>query len=190
MRNVSSSIWKTISDADYIAGLKNGDNHITESFFYGLCNYMLNDIRCSLMHCDVDYDELVNELFIYLSKDNWHKLDTFSGINGCCLFSWITRISWRYFFKQRSHLLAKRVIDLKEIQKTNNIDNLYVEITMDINTTFERMPNKRYVQVLNWMLVDGYDAEEVAKLLRTTVANVYNIKHRAIVQFDETYNEC
>ena len=190
MRAISSNIWKKISDTEYIAGLKSGNNHITESFFYGLCNYLLNDIRFSLMDGHVDYDELVNELFIYLSTDNWHKLDTFAGINGCSLCSWVTRITWRYFFKQRERLLGKVVFDITDIQVGNTSDNLDTEIAMDVNTTFERMPNKRYVQVLQWMLVEGYDAVEVATKLNTTAANVYNIKHRAIVQFVEVYNAC
>ena len=190
MRAISSNIWKKISDTEYIAGLKSGNNRITESFFYGLCNYLLNDIRFSLMDGHVDYDELVNELFIYLSTDNWHKLDTFAGINGCSLCSWVTRITWRYFFKQRERLLGKVVLDITDIQVGNTSDNLDTEIAMDVNTTFVRMPNKRYVQVLQWMLVEGYDADEVAAKLHTTAANVYNIKHRAIVQFVEVYNAC
>lgn len=190
MRTISCNIWKKISDTECIAGLKSGNNHITESFFYGLCNYLLNDIRFSLMEGNVDYDELVNELFIYLSKDNWHKLDTFAGINGCSLCSWVTRITWRYFFKQRERLLGKVALDISEVKISDRIDNLYTEIAMDVNTTFERMPNERYVQVLQWMLVEGYDADEVATKLNTTAANVYNIKHRAIVQFVEVYNAC
>mgnify|MGYP003509276315 FL=1 len=190
MRAISSNIWKKISETEYIAGLKSGNNHITESFFYGLCNYLLNDIRFSLMDGHVDYDELVNELFIYLSTDNWHKLDTFAGINGCSLCSWVTRITWRYFFKQRERLLGKVVLDISEVKISDCVENLNTEIVMDVNTTFERMPNKRYVQVLQWMLVEGYDADEVATRLNTTAANVYNIKHRAIVQFIEVYNAC
>ena len=190
MRTISSNIWKNISDTEYIAGLKSGNNHIIESFFYGLCNYLLYDIKYSLMEGNVDYDELVNELFIYLSKDNWHKLDTFAGINGCSLCSWVTRITWRYFFKQRERLLGKAVLDITDVQISNTSDNLDTEIAMDVNTTFERMPNKRYVQVLQWMLVERYVADEVATKLNTTAANVYNIKHRAIVQFVEVYNAC
>ena len=190
MRTISSNIWKKISDTEYIAGLKSGNNHITKSFFYGLCNYLLNDIKFSLMDGNVDYDELVNELFLYLSKDNWRKLETFAGINGCSLCSWVTRITWRYFFKQREHLFDKAVLGIPDIQVDKTSDNLDTEIAMDVNTTFERMPNKRYVQVLQWMLVEGYDADEVATKLNTTVANVYNIKHRAIVQFIEEYNAC
>lgn len=59
---------------------------------------------------------------------------------------------------------------------------------MDVKSTFGRMTNKRYVQVLQWMLVDGYNAAEVAGMLGTTTANVYNLKHRAIVNFIEVYN--
>ena len=188
MRNVSSNVWKKITDAEYIAGLKKGDNRVTESFFYGLCNYLLNDIKYSLMSGSVEYDELVNELFIYLSKDNWHKLDTFAGINGCSLCSWITRIAWRYFLKQHERLLGRETLDVDDVQICDTVDGLDAEIVLDVNTTFKSMPNKRYVQVLKWMLVDGYDADEVAAELGTTTANVYNIKHRAITQFVEVYS--
>ena len=140
------------------------------------------------MDGNVDYDELVNELFIYLSKDNWHKLDTFRSVNGCSLNTWVTRISWRFFLKQRERLLGKDVVDITEVQICDAEESLDAEIALDVNTTFARMSNKRYVQVLQWMLVEGFDAEEVARKMEITVANVYNIKHRAIVQFVEAYN--
>lgn len=190
MRNLSKAAWKNISDADYIAGLKSGNAMITEAFFYGLCNYMLNDIRYSLMQGKVDNDELVNELYLFLFKDNWHKLDTFAGLNGCSLCSWTTRITWRYFLKQRERLLGRVSVDISERQVGDTTDNLDAEIAMDITATFDKMPNKRYVQVLQWLLVEGYDAEEVAAKLNTSAANIYNIKHRAIVQFVEIYNAC
>lgn len=187
MRNISSKIWKKVSDKEYINGLKRGDKDITEMFFYGLCNYMLNDIKFSLMQGSVEYDELVSELFIFLSKDNWHKLDTFSGINGCSLCSWVARITWRYFMKQRERLLGKAALDITEIQ-IDDIDNyLEEEIVEDVMSTFENMSNERYVQILQWMFVEGYEADEVAEKLNTTKSNVYNIKHRAIVQFVETF---
>lgn len=190
MRTISRNIWKNISDAEYISGLKKGDNHISELFFYGLCNYLLNDVKYSLMDGNVDYDELANELFIYLSKDNWHRLDTFVGINGCSLGTWVTRIAWRYFIKQRERLLGKAALDIMDVKNCKTTDNIDAEIAMDVNTTFEKMPNKRYVQVLQWMLVEECDAEEVATKLNTTITNVYNIKHRAVIQFIKVYNAC
>ncbi len=79
-----------------------------------------------------------------------------------------------------------------EYKSVNTMDEvesaLNLEIAMDVDSTFKRMANKRYVNVLQGMLIDGYDADEVAKLLNTPLSNVYNIKHRATVQFVETYN--
>lgn len=188
MRNVNCNIWKNISDKEYITGLKGSDNRITESFFYGLCSYTLNDIRFSLMQNMIEYDELVNELYIYLSKDNWHKLDTFAGLNGCSLCSWMVRLAWRFFMSRRERLLGATSVSVDDVQIEDVVDSLDMEIAMDVETTLSKMKNERYVKVLKWMLVNGLDAEEVANLLNTSIPNVYNIKHRAIVQFVEIYN--
>lgn len=181
---------KVFSDNDYIEGLKRGDACTIQSFFYSLCSFTLNDIRWSLMQGRIDYDELVNELYLYMSVDNWHKLDTFEGKNNCTLKSWMVRLAWRFFMQQRPRLLFEGCAS--EYESGNSMeeteDSLNLEIAMDVESTFKRMANKRYVQVLKWMLVDGYDADEVAKLLNTPVSNIYNIKHRAIIQFVETYN--
>lgn len=175
------------TDNEYVLGLKNGDGTITRSFFYTLCCFTLNDIKWSLGL--IDYDELVNELYIYLSEHDWHKLDTFEGKNGCSLKSWMARLSWRFFMQQRGRLMNPNSCNYESSGlPLISDDQLDREIAMDVDTTFNRMANKRYVQVLKWMLADGYDANEVAAFLHTHVSNVYNIKHRAIVQFIETYN--
>ncbi len=179
------------TDAEYICGLTKGEPAVTRSFFYTLCRYTLNDIRWSLMQGRIDYDELVNELYLYLSVDNWRKLQTFEGKNNCSLKSWMVRLAWRFFMQQRSRLLFENHSDQCQRGDINNEsdDALTLEIAMDVESTFNRMPNKRYVQVLKWMLVDGYGAEEVARMLDTPVSNVYNIKHRAVLQFVTTYNK-
>lgn len=178
------------SDSDYISGLKGGDSGVTHSFFYMLCAYTLNDIRWSLMQGRIDYDELVNELYLYLSADHWHRLDTFEGKNNCTLKSWMVKLAWRFFMQQRPRLLSEGCEPGYEKGNVNveAEESLDHEIAMDVESTFSRMANKRYVQVLRWMLIDGYDADEVGEFLNTPMSNVYNIKHRAIVQFVETYN--
>lgn len=188
--NRFSKRTKAYSDSDYITGLKEGNTNVIQSFFYSLCSFTLNDIRWSLMQGRIDYDELVNELYLYLSVDGWHKLDTFEGKNNCTLKSWMVRLAWRFFMQQRSRLLFDgcQTEYEKGLGSEESEDTLSLEIAMDVESTFKRMANKRYVQVLQWMLIDGYDADEVAKLLDTPVSNIYNIKHRAIVQFVETYN--
>ena len=172
MRTINSNIWKKISDAEYIAGLKVADNHITESFFDGLCNYLLNDSRYSLMEGNVDYDELVNELFIYLSKDNWHKLDTFAGINGCSLCSWVTRITWRYFFKQREHLLGKGELDI------NDTDTAYSSTDISIDDV---KFSDGEVQDVKWATLDDIlrmiDTGEFIKYHKSLIRYIFECRN-------------
>lgn len=188
--NSSLKYSQEFSDEDYIFGLKNSNCIIIHSFFYSLCNYMLNDIRWSLMQGRIDYDELVNELYLYLSANNWQKLDTFEHRNNCSLKSWLVKIIWRFFMLQKTRLVYNE--QYLEYDVVDNIDAtakpLTIEISMDVESTFRRMTNQKYVRVLRWMLIDGYEANEVAEFLETSISNVYNTKHRAIVQFVKTFN--
>lgn len=178
-----------LPDERYIDGLKSGDPVVTHSFFYDLCRYTLTDIINSLMGRTLDYDDLVNELYVYLSTDNWRKLDTFRALNGCRLSSWVSVVAWRFFMRSRPRLLHQATADLAEVERqppTADID-IEIEISIDVENTFAAMPNKRYANLLRLLLIEGYDSAEAAKRLETTVDNIYNLKRRAIQQFIATY---
>lgn len=89
--------------------------------------------------------------------------------------------------QQRTRLLYEVYTDeYEKLGGCSDTEDIFSsEIKIDVEPTFDRMENRRYVQVLKWVLVDGYDADDVARFMN---ASVYNIKHRAIVQFVETYN--
>lgn len=180
-----------LTDADYIRGLKAGDKRITWQFFYELCGYTLRDIQKTLLLGRVDLDDVVNELYVYLSARSWHKLNTFVGHNGCRLSSWMIPLSWHFFLQRRNYLLGLVLNDNKEIDKMKDdrMDEFDVEVALEVEQTFLAMSNSTYVKVLRWLLVDGFSFEEVAGMLDTNVSNVYNIKHRAVVQFIECYGE-
>jgi len=175
------------TDAQYVEGLKAKNPQVTRDFFYLLCSYTLNDIRYSMMKGHVDYDVLVNELYIYLQKNDWHKLDTFSAINDCHLATWITKVSWRFFWQQRRRLLALDENLGEDGMKGSDTEDPDIDIILDVNQTLNDMPNKRYADLLRKMLLEGRDAEEMALLYHTTEANIYNIKHRAILMFIKVY---
>lgn len=65
---------------------------------------------------------------------------------------------------------------------------LNFEIAKDVELTFKHMANNRYVQVQKKMLIDDCNADEVANFFVMPVSVICNIKHRAIVQFVETFN--
>lgn len=178
-----------LRDERYINGLKSGDPTVTHSFFYDLCRYPLTDILNSLMGRTLDYDDVVNELYLYLSTDNWRKLDTFSAFNGCRLSSWVSVVAWRYFMQARPRLLHQASADMTDLEPQTSSPDIDIEISIDVENTFAAMPNKRYVSLLRLMLIEGYDSVETAKRLETTVDNIYNLKRRAIQQFIAIYRD-
>lgn len=185
------SYFSPLADDDYINGLKTGDPDITHGFFYDLCRYPLTDITRSLMGGTLDYDDVVNELYIYLSAENWRKLDTFRSANGCRLSSWVSVVAWRFFMQARQRLLHQASADMTEIepQVPSTSSDIDIEISIDVENTFAAMPNKRYVRLLRLMLIEGYDSAETAQRLETTVDNIYNLKRRAIQQFIAIYRD-
>ena len=56
---------------------------------------------------------------------------------------------------------------------------------MDIERLFQLMPNKRYVYVINRLVLQEAEPCEVAQELGTNVENLYNIKKRAISALTE-----
>lgn len=56
------------------------------------------------------------------------------------------------------------------------------DVRIDVLSYLDRMPNEKYRIVLSLLFLEDKDYEEVAKVLNTSVSNVYNIKLRAIEQ--------
>lgn len=181
-------------DAEIIVGLKSSNPAIGDFYvnrlFYKELRPLLCTIQYSLFKGTVDYDELVNELYIYLSRENWAALDSYRGDNQARLSSWISRVAWHFFMNL--YRRTSRVIPDEDGLLENMKPYAVVSddgIRMDIETVLKLMPNRRYAEVLKLNLYYGYLAEDIAIILDTTVSNVYNIKHRAIMQFISIYGK-
>lgn len=179
-------------DAEIIVGLKSSDPAIRDFYvnrlFYKELKPLLCTIQYSLFKGTVDYDELVNDLYIYLSRNNWSALDSYRGDNQARLSSWISRVAWHYFmnsYRRLSRVLPDEDGVLGSMKPYAVISD--DDIRMDIEKALHLMPNRRYAEVLKLNLYYGYSAEDIAVLMNTTVSNVYNIKHRAVMQFISIY---
>lgn len=68
-------------DAEIILGIKSSDPAISEFYvkrlFYIELKALLTTIQYSLYKGTIEYDELVNELYIHLSRNNWDALDSY-----------------------------------------------------------------------------------------------------------------
>lgn len=174
--------------AIFIKALKMGNNEISRQFFYKEIGGILHKIRMEVFRGNVDFDELVSELYIYLSRDNWTKFDGFDGKNGCRLRTWIIPVAWRYFMSIRERLLkTEKIDDNSGVIKDSIRDDLRIQIAIDVNAVLSRMPNQRYAENIRLLLIEGYASQDVADMLDMKVENIYNLKHRAINQFIELY---
>ena len=177
-------------DAIFIEALRNGNNTTCQQFFYNEIGGILHKIRMEVFRGNVDFDEMVSELYLYLSRDNWSRFDGFDGKNGCRLRTWMIPVAWRYFMSIRERLLhTENTEDNPGAIRDYANDDLRIQIAIDVNTVLSKMPNQRYAEIIRLLLIEGFSAQDVADMLDVKVENVYNLKHRAIVQFIELYGK-
>lgn len=176
-------------DVEFVRGLKEGNNLVCNRFFYGEIVGILHSIRLEVFQGLVDLDELVGELYLYLSRDGWEKLDGFGARNNCRLRSWIIPVAWRYFLSIRHKLVCDVASVDPELVRVDSgsCDDLRIQIAIDVNAVLQHMPNRRYAEIIQLLIVEGYGAQDVADMLGMKVENVYNLKHRAVLQFIELY---
>lgn len=189
MKSVDNLKQFSTQDAIFIEALKSGNNEICHQFFYKEIGGILHKIRVRVFCSNIDFDELVNELYLYLSRNNWLKLDSFDGKNGCRLRTWMIPVAWRYFMSIREKLLnSKNDEDCIGAIRDSTNDDLRIQIAIDVNAVLLKMPNRRYAEIIRLLLIEGYAAQDVADMFDMRVENVYNLKHRAIAQFIEIYS--
>lgn len=160
------------------------DEEIIVGFFYGELRGMLEAIRRRVFNCRVEYDEMVSELYLFLAQDDWRRVKTFDARNGCSLKTWLSTVAWRFFIGCKRHILSLSGENCNECTCESSMN---MTAKMDVRMVLGTMPNHRYAEAMNLLVLHGYEVKEVAELWHTNVSNVYNIRHRAIDQFRECY---
>ena len=160
------------------------DGEILVGFFYGEFKGALETIRRRVFSGKVELDEMVSELYIFLAEDGWRRLRTFDARNRCSLKTWMSKVAWR-FFLGRKNALAMWAGD--GIDEPDGCLSVTMAYKIDLRLAIDAMPNKRYAEAVNLLVLDGCDPKEVALMWHTNVSNVYNIRHRAVRQFRQCY---
>lgn len=176
-------------DITFIKALKSGDSTICRQFFFNEIAGILQRIRMELFHGRVDFDEMVSELYLFLSHNDWARFDNFNGKNGCRLRTWMIPVAWRHFMDIRRRLLYPEDNDDPGETRDKTNEDLRIQIAIDVNAVLSSMPNRRYSEIIRLLLIDGYTPKDVAEMLGMRIENVYNMKHRAITQFMEIYGQ-
>lgn len=152
-------------------------------FFYEELRPLLAQIRKRMFSDTIPYGELVDELYIHLASDGWRRLDTFSGANGSRLRTWVSQVAWRLFGAMREAIISTECLGSMTPDEEPEASSGGLQAVLDVHNTLERMPNRRYAEVLDLLMLKGFSPKEAASRLGITVDNLYNIKRRAINQF-------
>jgi RNA polymerase sigma factor (sigma-70 family) len=170
-----------MTDQEIVKGLIERDADVTRDFFFVKCKPLFCSIMNIVFDYEVEYDEMVNELYLYLMEDDAIKLRNFEYRSS--VYQWLKILATRFFIKKRN-----RIIDNASNESTyDNQEQEAVTVSdtavgYDMEQLFEAMPTKRYVYVIRRLILEGCEPEELAREMNITTANLYNIKRRSMAQ--------
>ena len=172
-------------DAQLVAELLAGNERALHYVFYDHFKPLLkmNAYKAASTKL-VTYDDLVQELYLYLSSNNWEKLRKYNPERP--FVNWFSVVSYR-FFKD----FSRSMIDSSDqipISNMNDHQTAFMSngtigtIMMDIKQAISKLKPPRDSQILEALLLRDEEPEIVAKQHNVTVDNLYNIKRRAIAK--------
>ena len=157
------------------------DGHVTEQFFFKDCRPLFISVIRHVFSYEVDYDEFVNEFYIYLMENDAHRLRQFEGRSS--IYQWIKVVAIRYFVAKRDRMidsnpqkpLYDRLANVADDKPHSGHD-----AKIDVEHLLSKLPNRRYAYVIRRLVLDDAEPSVVAKELDVEVFNLYNIKKRAM----------
>lgn len=175
-----------MSEQQIIEALIAHDERTTMQFFFKDCRPLFVSIMRNVFPYTVEYDEFVNEFYLYLMENDAYRLRQFEGRS--TIYQWIKIVAIRYFVARRDRMIDIEPKDAhteSSIEKESVDEENSITSRMDIERLFSFMPNKRYVYVIRRLVLEEGEPKAVAEELGTNVDNLYNIKKRAIAALTE-----
>ena len=192
----------TTEEKRIVDGLLARDEKITKEFFYKKCRPMFHGIIHEVFRDSKDYDDRINEFYVFLLEQDGRRLKTFgksdrlmpeTDCNGAfALIGWIRTTARRYFihmFKQEQEVLSRRELSFDENGEKKEVDHIdeSVEdpwIKTDLDTLLS-LTNPKDKEILLKYFIQDMDAEEISKELGISLPNLYNIKSRALKRLEK-----
>lgn len=186
----------TSEERKIINGLLARDNKITRVFFFMKCRPMFNSIIHNVFRDKADYEELVNDLYLYLMEKDGIRLRSFgqndtedNELNTAfALIKWLKTTAWRYFADkaEREQSIEERrkfVIDEDGGELDVDVEDKSVRdpgIDIDTGTYFDMIKLERDREVLKKYFVEDLEPDVISEKLGISKENLYNIKKRAL----------
>lgn len=173
--------YNQYTDRQIVDGILHNDIKLIDYFFNKKCSGLFGYILLNVFDGNVDKQDLTQELFWYLAKNDWYKIRQFDFRSK--LMTWVTIVAVRFFQKKRIELIEKTgstPLNDKMWQEQSSV--ISIDQHMDLRNALERMPNARYRKVIKALDLQDVRPEILASEMNVTVDNLYNIHRRALVQ--------
>lgn len=166
------------------------DPQTTEKFYREGCAGMLSYIMKHLYPngANVEMEEVINDLYLYLMKEDAAVLRRFRGESKLTTF--IRQVAKNYFKRKKDNESKRRIAEDKYVEQEafDRLCEKIKKITKDeINKTLERMSNKRSSYLIRRLYLDGYPASSVAQELDVPIETFYVLRQRASIKFKAEY---
>lgn len=168
-------------DHAIVEGILNNDGKLIEYFFKEKCSGLFAYIIVNIFDGNVDKQDLSQELFLYLAKNNWYKVRQFDFRSK--LMTWVSVVAVRFFQKKRKELIEKiGSMPLNDEIWQEQSRAISDDRRMDLHTALAKMPNARYRKAIEVLDLQDVRPELLAEEMNVTIDNLYNIHRRARVQ--------
>lgn len=186
----------TSEERRIINGLLTRDNKITKVFFFTKCRPMFHNMIHNVFRDKADYDELVNDLYLYLMEQDGRRLRSF-GQNDTedndqntafALIKWLKTTAWRYFADkaEREQSIEERrkfvIVEDGEELDVDVEDKSFKDPGIDIDAEifFDMIKLERDREVLKKYFVEDLEPDVISEQFGVSKENLYNIKKRAL----------
>lgn len=174
----------TENERKIIEGLINRDEKVTNDFFYAQCKPLLSSVAREVFMEDMDYDEIIDGLYNYLTADNGAVLRQFAGRgNKSTIYKWLRATAKSYFqkkkkdavidFRSKTPLCIGNVGESSDKTQRKNRE-------MDVAALLDMIELERDRLVLEKIDIEGVSYDELAAQTGLSKANLYNIRKRAL----------
>ncbi len=175
--------YRYSTDRQFVADLLANDGKALECLLYDRYRTLL---RFNAMKAapNVPVDDLVQELYLYLSADGWARLKKYDP--ELPFSHWLSVVSYRFFKDFSLRMIDSRrqipITNIEDQQLLNAGTTQMNQVMMDIKKGFDELEPPRDREILTALILRDEEPQVVADRFNITVDNLYNIKRRALAK--------
>ena len=175
--------YRYTTDQQFVVDLIANDSKALECLLYDRFSSLLR-FNALKVAPNVPVDDLVQELYLYLSADNWARLKKYEP--DLPFEPWLSVVSYRFFKDFSLRMIDSRcqipITNIEDQQLLNAGMTQMNHIMMDIKQGLDRLEPQRDREILTALILRDEEPQEVANRFNVTVDNLYNIKRRALAK--------